>query len=109
MLLECTLMINSPSGMQFESFKEVSVYLLSLLGEKNLDKPTHTPSNNRDDFGSKGASMNVSWYLQLVSFFFFPLFFVFLGPFSFPSVSLYIYIINFSQLLLLTFFLFNYP
>ncbi|XP_023772652.3 uncharacterized protein LOC111921315 isoform X1 [Lactuca sativa] len=48
----------SPSGMQFESFKEVSVYLLSLLGEKNLDKPTHTPSNNRDDFGSKGASMN---------------------------------------------------
>ncbi|CAI9301864.1 unnamed protein product [Lactuca saligna] len=48
----------SPSGMQFESFKEVSMYLLSLLGEKNLDKPTHIPSNSRDDFGSKGASMN---------------------------------------------------
>ncbi|CAH1434466.1 unnamed protein product [Lactuca virosa] len=48
----------SPSGMQFESFKEVSMYLLSLLGEKNLDKPTLTPSNNRHNFGSKGASMN---------------------------------------------------
>lgn len=48
----------SPSGRQFESCKEASMYLLSLVGEENLDKPNQTHSNNCDDFALKGASGN---------------------------------------------------
>ncbi|KAI3757355.1 hypothetical protein L6452_04891 [Arctium lappa] len=48
----------SPSGRQFESCKEASMYLLSVVGEENLDKPNQTHSNVCDDFALKGASGN---------------------------------------------------
>ncbi|KAI3706145.1 hypothetical protein L1987_76403 [Smallanthus sonchifolius] len=51
----------SPSGRQFESCKDISVYLLSILGEENMDKPNHTHSNNYDDYSAlKGSSGNAA-------------------------------------------------
>lgn len=50
----------SPSGRQFESCKDVSIYLLSIVGEKILDKPSHTRSNDSDDSALKGASENAA-------------------------------------------------
>ncbi|KVI07258.1 DNA-binding, integrase-type [Cynara cardunculus var. scolymus] len=50
----------SPSGRQFESCKEASMYLLSIVGEEKLDKPNQTHSNNCDDFALKGASGNAA-------------------------------------------------
>lgn len=35
----------SPSGQQFESCKEISTYLISVIGEENLDKPNHININ----------------------------------------------------------------
>ena len=66
MALKFTLVITSPSGRQFESCKEASMYLLSVLGEDKLDKPNQSHNNDCDNFALKGASGNVSWYLQLV-------------------------------------------
>ncbi|KAJ9545879.1 hypothetical protein OSB04_025586 [Centaurea solstitialis] len=48
----------SPSGRQFESCKEASMYLLSVLGEEKMDKPNQTHNNDCDDFAVKGASGN---------------------------------------------------
>ncbi|KAI3750692.1 hypothetical protein L2E82_21441 [Cichorium intybus] len=48
----------SPGGRQFDSCKEVSLYLLSLVGEKALVKSNQTQSNNSDDFALKGTSVN---------------------------------------------------
>ncbi|XP_071710066.1 uncharacterized protein [Rutidosis leptorrhynchoides] len=48
----------SPSGRQFESCKDVSMYLLSVVGDENLGKPTNTHTNDCDDSVSKGASEN---------------------------------------------------
>ncbi|KAL4557595.1 hypothetical protein LXL04_035779 [Taraxacum kok-saghyz] len=50
----------SPSGRQFDSCKEVSMYLLSLVGEQNLDKHTHAQSNTSGDFSPKGPSVIVN-------------------------------------------------
>nr|XP_043614744.1 uncharacterized protein LOC122586818 [Erigeron canadensis]XP_043614746.1 uncharacterized protein LOC122586818 [Erigeron canadensis] len=44
----------SPSGRQFESCKEISTYLLSVVGEENLDKP------NCDNSSLEGASGNAT-------------------------------------------------
>ncbi|GJW68211.1 DNA-binding, integrase-type protein [Tanacetum coccineum] len=38
-------MITSPSGRQFKSCKDISMYLISLIGEENLDIPSHTQTN----------------------------------------------------------------
>ncbi|KAI3507171.1 hypothetical protein L1887_22009 [Cichorium endivia] len=48
----------SPSGRQFDSCKEVSLYLLSLVGEKALVKSSQTQRNNSNDFALKGNSVN---------------------------------------------------
>lgn len=66
MVLECILMITSPSGRQFESCKDISMYLLSIIGEENLDKPSYTRINDCNDPAMNEASGNVSWYSQLV-------------------------------------------
>ncbi|KAK9053406.1 hypothetical protein SSX86_030040 [Deinandra increscens subsp. villosa] len=50
----------SPSGRQFESCKDISMYLLSILGEENMDKPNHTHSNRSDDSASKGNFGNTA-------------------------------------------------
>nr|GEV30901.1 DNA-binding, integrase-type [Tanacetum cinerariifolium] len=46
----------SPSGRQFESCKDISMYLLSLLRGENVDKPSGTHSNDCDDSALKVAS-----------------------------------------------------
>ncbi|KAI3685316.1 hypothetical protein L6452_34558 [Arctium lappa] len=50
----------SPSGQQFESCKEISTYLISVIGEENLDKPNHININSCDDDALKGASVNAA-------------------------------------------------
>ncbi|GKD02449.1 DNA-binding, integrase-type protein, partial [Tanacetum coccineum] len=45
-----------PSGRQFESCKDISMYLLSLLRGENVDKPSGTHSNDCDDSALKAAS-----------------------------------------------------
>ncbi|KAI7742861.1 hypothetical protein M8C21_027874, partial [Ambrosia artemisiifolia] len=50
--------VTSPGGRQFESCKDISTYLLSLLGEENMDIPNYTHSNNGDDSALKGSSGN---------------------------------------------------
>lgn len=48
----------SPGGRQFASCREVSAYLLSILGPQNSDKPNC--AYNNDEHASKVASGNVS-------------------------------------------------
>ncbi|KVH98552.1 DNA-binding, integrase-type, partial [Cynara cardunculus var. scolymus] len=50
----------SPSGQQFESCKEISTYLISVIGQENLDKPNHIDINSCDDNAFKGASVNAA-------------------------------------------------
>ncbi|PWA81428.1 DNA-binding, integrase-type [Artemisia annua] len=50
----------SPSGRQFESCKDISMYLLSLLRGENVDKPSGTHSNDCDDSALKAASGNAA-------------------------------------------------
>ena len=58
-----TLMITSPSGRQFESCKDISAYLISIIGEGNLNKQNHVNINSSLDFSMKEASVDVSWHL----------------------------------------------
>ncbi|KAJ0750141.1 putative transcription factor C2H2 family [Helianthus annuus] len=50
----------SPSGRQFESCKDISMYLLSILGEENMDEPNHPHINNHDDSALKESSGNAA-------------------------------------------------
>ncbi|XP_076892309.1 methyl-CpG-binding domain-containing protein 8-like [Bidens hawaiensis] len=47
----------SPSGRQFESFKEISTYLISVIGEENLDKQNVLHANGSNDSTLKEASV----------------------------------------------------
>lgn len=64
MVIKLTFMTTSPSGRQFESCKDISVYLLSILGEDNMHTSVHTNNNNCDDSVLKVSSGHVSCYLQ---------------------------------------------
>ncbi|KAL8253491.1 hypothetical protein R6Q59_037184 [Mikania micrantha] len=50
----------SPSGRQFESCKDIAIYLLSIFGEENIDEPIHTCSKNSDDSALNGSSGNAA-------------------------------------------------
>ncbi|KAI7757414.1 hypothetical protein M8C21_016050 [Ambrosia artemisiifolia] len=52
----------SPSGRQFESCKEISTYLISVIGEENLDKQNQNvvKINGSDDLALKEGSVNVA-------------------------------------------------
>ncbi|KAI3736584.1 hypothetical protein L2E82_26460 [Cichorium intybus] len=48
----------SPSGRQFESCREISMYLNSVIGEEKLDKQKHVDINTSDNFALDEASVN---------------------------------------------------
>lgn len=50
----------SPSGRQFESCKEISTYLISVIGETNMDKQNHVNINSSEEFSLKRASVNAA-------------------------------------------------
>ncbi|XP_076946569.1 uncharacterized protein LOC143618137, partial [Bidens hawaiensis] len=54
----------SPSGRQFESFKEISTYLISVIGEENLNKPTIVHTNGSDGSALKEASVSTANLIQ---------------------------------------------
>ncbi|KAF5818495.1 putative Methyl-CpG-binding domain-containing protein [Helianthus annuus] len=50
----------SPSGRQFESCKEISTYLISVIGEQKLDKQNAVKINGSDDLALKESSVNAA-------------------------------------------------
>ncbi|KAL4559034.1 hypothetical protein LXL04_031166 [Taraxacum kok-saghyz] len=48
----------SPSGRQFESCREISMYLNSFIGQENLEKQNHVKINTCDNYAMEGASVN---------------------------------------------------
>ncbi|KAL8225555.1 hypothetical protein R6Q57_018112 [Mikania cordata] len=48
----------SPSGRQFESCKEIATYLISVIGEENLDKQNIMNINSSDGLAFKEASVS---------------------------------------------------
>lgn len=62
-----TFILTSPSGRQFESFKEISTYLISVIGEENLDKQNILHANGSNESTLKEASVSVILCLQLFS------------------------------------------
>nr|XP_043637069.1 uncharacterized protein LOC122608051 [Erigeron canadensis] len=48
----------SPSGRQFESCKDISSYMMSIIGEENLEKQNHVNINSSEYSALKGPSVN---------------------------------------------------
>ncbi|KAL7618993.1 hypothetical protein Lser_V15G00111 [Lactuca serriola] len=48
----------SPSGRQFESCREISAYLNSVVKQENSEKQNHVNINTSDNFALEGASVN---------------------------------------------------
>ncbi|XP_071716037.1 uncharacterized protein [Rutidosis leptorrhynchoides] len=48
----------SPSGRQFESCKDISTYLMSVIGDTNLDQKNHVDVKTSEDISLKGSSAN---------------------------------------------------